>query len=891
MNRLSTLATLCALSWTVGLLGCSSDTENLADGGTLICTSDEQCPEDEHCAEQACVPDEDPTCANDGECEGALICVEMVCEAPQCTQNGECDDGFECFEGRCEAVGDTPCESDDMCTGDQICIGGSCESAVPCTDTSMCPNNLICTDGICREPCTMDEDCGSPQLNQCDVATGECQSRCIADRMCDEGEYCESNICVPAECTSDAECNPPGEICVGADEGRGRCEMVTPCGPNGDCPVGSACDDTTNRCEPLDGCRTDRDCGGDAYCEDGFCQPTETCTASSCATGFECIADICVPAICRADSDCTTPDICVAGACQPAPTTEFVTSIRIISPAGFVRPGTTYQFVALAQDQAGRVVPGAQISWTSSSTAVATIVAGGLATGRNDAGVTQVRATVQSSIGPVVSQPVDLTNIGLAPSAGVRVTVVRQDSGRPVADATVQVGTGGVDSIAVTDASGIASFPNVSGATFDITAVHAMFDWVSVLGSASNDVRIELPALNRTDRAAGARGTVDLSRVTTQGALSLSLSGASLASPLLTSDPGTVFGGEIFNAQVPMLGNVPVPAGNTVALEFQGFPITLKDTYYASAQPGLRALWSFGGKVDFGNSGLDIGDFQNLLAALLPFYQRFEHTVDPTVPMLALPKIVDSADIDADGDVTEEIADWNGFANRTLTPSQSQTLRYQLTVDNLPFVSGGNANTLIIMSGVILPGVGFVPLGIDGQSDSMGTGIVPSFITKMAPPHGGLEAGIYAVMTAAVRTDMTGPPGPGSARLFTADRLPASVDLSDGWIDSPVDTTVDLSARQATLPASPGTDLYHVAFANPEGTWHVYIPAAPGASTIDIPARPDLTLPPRLTSAQVTVDAVDLQATAPVGTLFDAAGAGALGLDRVTRGFARAIVQ
>lgn len=893
--------------------GCSSDTDGLGDGGTLPCTTADDCPGEQLCEAQVCVDPPAPECTDDDGCapgfsceEGACvptpceqdddcgdgICGEDgVCAEPECSDEAPCDEGFVCDDGRCVEDGPTTCESDDDCDDDTICVFGTCQAPTFCEDSAECPGDLVCIDEVCREPCTQDSDCGSALMYNCIEATGECQLRCLNDGMCPAGQFCRANLCEPAECEQDADCAVPDEICEGEEDGRGRCVEVTPCGPNGECPTGFACDDATGLCEALPGCRTDRDCDGDEYCEDGYCQPSFACTAMSCPGGFECVGDVCVPQICRADGDCPSGEVCVGGACQAPPGTDFVTSVRIISPPGYVRPGTAYRFVALAQDQAGRVVPGVRFSWSSTSTTVAAIDADGLATGGADAGVTQIRARVTSQIGPVVSAPVSLTNLGPAPAAGVRVTVVAQTSGLPVANATVEVVAGGQPATGTTDASGVVSLPNVGAGPYEVTAVHADFDWVTVLGASTNDVRLELPPLSRPDRAAGARGNVDLSQVTTQGALSLSLSGASLGSPLLSSDPGAVFGGEIYNAQVPMLGNVPVPGGNTVRVEFMGFPITLKDTYYARAKPGLRALWSFGGKVDFGGSGLGLGDLQNLLAALLPFYQRFEHTVDPAVPILALPTVADTNDVDGDGDTQELVPDWSNLPNRALTPSQAQTLRYQLTVDNLPFVSGGNANTLVVMSGVVLPGVGFVPLGIDGQSDGMGNGIVPSFVTKMAPPHGGLEAGDYAVLVAAIRTDTSGLPGPGSVRLYTSDRLPTAVDLSDGWIDSPVDATVDLTNRQATLPALPRADMYHLAFANPEGTWHVYAAAGAGVTTITVPTRPDLTLPERVSGAQVTVDAVDLDPSASPATLFDASAGSAVDVDRVTRAFSRAVVE
>ncbi|MCB9646040.1 MAG: Ig-like domain-containing protein [Deltaproteobacteria bacterium] len=535
-------------------------------------------------------------------------------------------------------------------------------------------------------------------------------------------------------------------------------------------------------------------------------------------------------------------------------------------------------------------MPGVTFEWSSTSSTVATIDAAGVATGGPTAGTTQIRARVQSSIGPVDSAPVRLTNLGPPVAQQIRITVVRQDSGLPVAGAQVELHSPGPQS-GVTDADGVVVFTQTGPAqAYSVTAAHTDYDWVTVLGASTPDLRLELPALSRTDRAAGAKGTVDLGQVTTQGALSLSLSGASLASPLYGSEPAQIFGGDIFNVSVPMVGNIPVPAGNTVAVEFMGFPFTLKDTFYTRAQPGLRALWSFGGRIDLGNSGLGLGDLQNLLAALLPFYQRFEHTVDPAVPMLAVPTVADTSDVNGNGDTTELVPNWSSFPSRTLAPHQAQNLRYSLTVDNLPFVSGGNANTLVVMSGVILPGVGFVPLGLDGQSDSQGNGIVQSFVTKMAPRHGGLEAGPYGVMVSAIRLDMGGLPGPGSVRLYTSDRLPTAVDLSDGWLDSPVDATFDGGLRQASLPTLPGADLYHLSFAGPEGTWHVYAAAAAGATQVDVPAAP-AGLPDRAAGAAVTVDAVDLVPGADPATLFDAAAPGGIGLDRLTRGFSRAVVQ
>ncbi len=770
-----------------------------------------------------------------------------------------------------------------------VCIDGTCQVPTTCTDSTGCPAGLHCVDGVCNEACTMDGDCGTPaQFWYCDTAAMECRQRCLNDGQCTAPLICDDNAapgvggaCVAPQCTMDDDCDQAAqEVCE-----TGRCVVREMCGPNGECPIGMGCNQQTNRCEPLPACRTDRDCTGTAYCDNGFCLPAESCSTTACPTDFDCVGDVCVPRICRGPGDCPTAgDVCIGGECQPPPSADLVVEVVIITPAGVVRPGTTYAFTALALDQAHRAVAGVTFEWLSSVAGVATIDADGLATGGNTAGVTEIRARVQTANGPVTSNPVELTNLGPAP-AGARVTVLRATNGTPIAGADVQItGAFGSES-AVSDAMGVAVFAANPTAPYDVTVAHASYDYVSLVGATATDVVIPLPPLTRPDVVAGVQGTVDLSQVSTQGGLSLSLSGVSMSSPLFTFDAANLFGGDLITVQVPMIGGIGIPAGNTVEVAIQGFNLPLKTQYYARSQPGLRSVWSFGGRVDV-NAGT-FGNLNNLVALVLPFFQRFEHAVVPTITTVGIPTIVDTNDFDGDGNTTEMIPDWSNFPTQPMQPRIPQSLRYQLAVDNLPFVSGGNANTLVVIAGTILPSVGFVPLGLDGQSDMNGSGIVPSFITKMAPPHSGLEAGQYAVLASAVRID-NGLPGPGSARLFVGAAIPTTVDLSDGWLDSPLEATWTGTSREVGLPALPGADMYRIAFASPEGTWHVYAPAN-GAENLAIPAAPAGMLD-RTGSATVTVDAVDLQQGTSVGGLFDLTAGGALGIDQATRGFSRAIV-
>ena len=54
----------------------------------------------------------------------------------------------------------------------------------------------------------------------------------------------------------------------------------------------------------------------------------------------------------------------------------------------------------------------------------------------------------------------------------------------------------------------------------------------------------------------------------------------------------------------------------------------------------------------------------------------------------------------------------------------------------------------------------------------------------------------------------------GSARLLVASRLPEDVDMTDGWLDSPVDAPWSSMMREVTLPVIANADMYRIAFAS-----------------------------------------------------------------------------
>jgi len=147
---------------------------------------------------------------------------------------------------------------------------------------------------------------------------------------------------------------------------------------------------------------------------------------------------------------------------------------------------------------------------------------------------------------------------------------------------------------------------------------------------SGHDVLIPLPPVSKPSIAGGVKGTVDFSHVTEMGALSISLNGASIASPLVSFDPGALFGGDLFTIAVPRnLDDGPVPAATTLSVAFGGANIPLKDTYYARAATGVRADWSFAGKArprHLDGRRRRCGQHHR---AILPYFQRFDHGVRP----------------------------------------------------------------------------------------------------------------------------------------------------------------------------------------------------------------------------------------------------------------------
>lgn len=844
-----------ALSLSLTAFACSGDDDDtgVKDGR---CTNDDDCAADQFCGDDnicatgtgdACTTDAEcgdgmacdtmvtdcgasrcrnvcvaKTCDDVGQC-GALVCLDGACATPPMCDAGVCPAPLECNDARvCVEPTVETCATDDDCTSGDVCVGGECGAPVDCVYSSDCPSlDQRCVMQVCRDPCTEDAQCGDERVWTCDT-NGECLQACIDDRLCASGFICEGpmnmQICVREECTTDADC--PGAMvrCEGAGTGHGRCVEVQACDetipdscePNFECIAGE--------CVELETCRGDRDCPAASYCEDRHCQPADDCATASCGAGFDCIGDRCVPAVCRGPTDCDTNEVCVRGECIAPVDASAVVRVEIVTTSGAVRPGSTYRLRAVAYDANDELVPGVVFSWMSSMTDVATIDASGVATGGSTAGTTDIAASVDTGAMTISSQAVALVNVGA--SVDFSLVVVSETTGAPVEGATVDCN----GTVATTSADGVATFAIAAPRTCSVFA--ANHDYVTAIGLDA-DATIRLPTISRSDRSTGMTGAIDFSSVSGDEPVQVSFSGASFAAPLSELTPSALFGGNLFEFTVPVVGTtVQVPAATTASGQVGPLPFTVKDVYHSETRAGRRTAWSFAGLVGIAELGITGGG--DLVTNLLPVFQTFLHGTPGAYTSLApLPRIVDTGDVDNDGDTTEIVPDYSGFAQVPVTPDTAQQLRVQIDGDSSTPPAG--STIVLLVSGVLVPRVGFVPLGLDGLAAG---GTVGSFSTKMAPPHRGLEVGAYAVVVAAANTGAGTLTSTMSAQLFVGDELPPEVTLSS-WLDAP-EATYDDGTR-ALAPSVAG-DVWRARFSSPSGSWVVVGPAA--TTTFTLPAPP-----------------------------------------------------
>jgi hypothetical protein len=173
-------------------------------------------------------------------------------------------------------------------------------------------------------------------------------------------------------------------------------------------------------------------------------------------------------------------------ACSSDPTrpTETAVAIRIDIPQLVLRVGESTQATAVGLDANARVIPGAQVKWSSSNPSVATITAGGLITAVA-AGQVSVRGVIGTVTGSV-DLIVDAT--GCATSVSLAVGEVRVLNGPTQVKCITIGGTAPSDYLVVTANA---------GTTLDESQQYVVSAWPA--GTTASDVTVGRPGVASAD--------------------------------------------------------------------------------------------------------------------------------------------------------------------------------------------------------------------------------------------------------------------------------------------------------------------------------------------------------------------------------------------------------
>lgn len=914
LNRL-----LCAVALAALFAACGND----ARGGSS-CIDDTDCAAGAQCIDGACQTIVLQTCADDSECPEGVPCINGACvsgdgdadgdgvadaddncpgvdnpdqadedgdgvgdacdtiERPlECISSDECSlVTHVCDGGVCDV---TSCRDDSECPEDALCIGTICRYAPVCTGDGDCLEVLgDCVGGRCAPGCDTNNECGGTRLTGC--IDGDCRAACASDNGCEEGEACEGGFCLPVECTGTGfdDC-PEGERC----DGNGSCVPFTACDFDAECEDGEFCS-SEGICEPLEPCLSDLSCDEGQICEGGFCIEAPACNdADDCDDATTCIGGLCVPALCRGDVDCAADEVCVEGACiAVGGGAAIIEEVVILTPAQSVRPGERVSFEAVALDPAGAIVRGVAFRFEADADPEVGSMDGNTFVAADGEGTARITAIADT----VTSEPVAVRNLGSL-LTGSRVFAVDAATGAAV------------DTFVVVTGDGEERASEDGAVTFDTPLsgdVHVFADGYDIVGVTglvgAGDVLIPLPVQTVEARVGGFTGSMDYSRISTRGDASIGLAGSALSGQLVDLDLDAVLGDPI-NTElgIPGVGGgaFPLPGGLVLSIDFFGIG-DLKGTYFAQSDAGLTFAWALGGQVQV-NDLIDLftggggGDFATILAAILPLFESFDHDL-LFFEAEAFDQVADADDLDGDGDSDELRPDFDSFPEFELAPFVPQRYRTEVTWPALPELGGEDTQVAVLVGGVVVEGVGFVPTGISA-AEAGGDGVPEDVILRMAPSHSGLGIGDFAVVGIAF-SGAGGDFGDGglslpatiSARMLIDERLPERVDLGEReFLSIPDGLAWDAEARSVS-GADIDAEVVRVTFVGAEGRWHVWAPG--GGVDVSLPEVPESAVD-FSDDALVRVEGIQLD-DAEYGQAVQPGGAATLStLDSVASGFAR----
>lgn len=660
----------------------------------------------------------------------------------------------------------------------------------------------------------------------------------------------------------------PGDDAGGADAGPDQdCSKYSApqiCDNDRVC-VGGFCDKVTDDEIPLDQdllgccervlCLSNADCADNEKCDvrRGLCVPKNLCDPAG-VNGGKCTQDDGSLADC-----CQAGQLCeyVGGApsCEDAPPDASECFIAAGGRPVAVDDGDTEGFPAVTAagndlqlegvglDASGNVVAHTTFTW-SGANAQGVVVAPACAAGVCDVNVTATTVNGGATCTGLVRVYADPTDN--------RIVVLDLATGAPLVGVDVAAATGGVVTAGTTDANGAAEFP---GAIDSISAFPATHQWHSIIGPP-NDVVIYTAKLPNEGRIAGIKGTFNFDSVHTQGDIKLGLSGTAIASSITDLNFATLIG-DIADYNVELEGItdpggqlVPLPSG--LVIELGENPI--KGDYVTFGEPGPNIGWAIGGQVPLAEVGPIIsgvatggGDINigSILGGVLPFFSRFDHAI---VPGLNLTEVNRPEAPSADEPVP--FGEWD-FDEKVITPNTLLALSAPYTMPaTLPCAPGTGvapdctafATGAVLLSGVIVPGIGLVPLGltaglddpeenpadVDGRIDSLQEGVEKGVaVIDYAPPHDGLEGNTFVSVAIALDLNAIG----GDSSAFGASIIthitkkfdPDNNVFPQDFLESQGGTFTPGAAGGFTLAPTGAADFWRVNFSDSgDVEWNVW---------------------------------------------------------------------
>ncbi len=721
------------------------------------------------------------------------------------------------------------------------------DMAVGCQSPDDC-NGFPCEDGECQYECVNNQDCG--RFQSC--VANACSDRCFGPGTCFRGGVCVNGVCIEEQCAQDSDCEM-GKLCR-----EQLCVDPKPCMDNSECATGARCVD--GNCEPLGRCGGDANCASDEICNNGKCEQRQDCSTDPnlCMMGEICIAGRCVPDLCRGAEDCATNEICQAGNCEPIAMDIMLEKVVILNRPQSLTLGQSLQLRAVGLDAQGDIVVSEGFTWSVNDANLGSISGSALLSTGPNTGTIEIVATWERNGQAIDSDPlrIQILPLPMPLEDGWRIRLSDQSDGLPITQAQVYLN----QRVFEPDMEGIVYIDPMEqiSAPISFTVMAAGYDTVSIIGVSRREIHIPMSPLSDDSVIAGFTGEFNFERINNQGEVKIGLAGGAFADGISQISLFDILG-NFFLTDVelgPVSATLPLPGGLTLSAQVPLLgDVTVKNNYSVIAHSGFQLAWGFAGKIAISTVlGLLQGggrpNLGTILGTILPFFDQFSHGVRAVDQLNALPPVADVDDIDRDGNRRELLPDFANFPSINLSPAQIQNLR--LAVQVPAPVDGLDGTPInIVLTGVEVVDVGFIPLGLSATQDAA---TVPM---RMAPPYQGLQSGDYVVLALSARF-INNIPRNLSGLIYKTRQLPAQVNLGNGFMVPPANSTWSPATRRVSTEFVENADLVRVSFRGGVGRWVVYMSAGNTTASLPFPQNPDQT-PDLTVGLDVRFDLLDLE--------------------------------